>query len=152
MVIKQKRGLPNVFMEKITYDEFLEKTNHKTIWINLTPHPINLILSEIESKIIDVYHRVLSVEFPPSGSVARVEFGNPDVIFIDGFRIHENIPVKGIIYLPEKRENTMYIVSSLVREQLRGCSRDDVFSPDTGITALRNDKGSVFAVRALQRA
>lgn len=152
MVIKQKRGFPNIFMEKITYDEFVEKTNYDNVWINLTPHPINLILSEIESKIIDEYHRVLTVEFPPSGSVARVDFGNPEVINVDGFRIHENIPVKGVVYLPEKKKNIMYIVSSLVREKLRGCNRDDVFSPDTGITALRNDKGSVFAVRALQRA
>ena len=152
MVIKQKRGFPAIYMEKITYDEYLEKTNYKTNWINLTPHPINLILSEIESNIIDGYHRVLSVEFPPSGSVARVDFGEPDVVHIDGFRIHENIPVRGIVYLPEKREHTMYIVSSLVREQLRNQNRDDVFSPDTGVTALRNDKGSVFAVRALQRA
>jgi hypothetical protein len=152
MIIKQKRGYPDVFMEKISYDEYRRRVNHATYWYNLTPHPVNLIISEIPPRSMYDVHRVLCVEFPASGNVARVEFGDPDVLSIDGFKVHENVPVLGVVYLPEKKENVMLLVSALVREQLRGQKRDDVFSPDTGITALRNDKGAIFAVRALQRA
>lgn len=152
MNIRQKKGFPDVVLQKISYDEFRLRTNHPSYWINLTPHPINLIVSEMEPKSIYDVHRVLCVEFPVSGNVARVEFGEPDVSIIDGFRVHENVPINGVVFLPESRDNINLIVSALVREQLRGQGRTDVFSPDTGSTALRNDKGAVFAVRALQRA
>lgn len=41
-----------------------------------------------------------------------------------------------------------YIVSSMVRDAL-GQSRPDVFAPDTGPTAIRNEKGQVEAVTRL---
>ena len=152
MLIKQKRGLTDVFMEKISYEDYRRRTNQPTYWYNLTPHPVSLIISEMEPKTEYDVHRVLAVEFPASGTVARVEFEEPEIFMYDGFRVHETTPFKGIIYLPEKKPNVCLLVSSLVREQLRDSNRTDVYSPNTGFTALRNDKGAVFAVRALQRA
>lgn len=152
MLIKQKRGFPDVFMEKISYDDYRRRTNQATYWYNLTPHPVSLIISEMEPKTDYDVQRVLAVEFPASGTVARVEFEEPTVVMYEGFRVNEKTTVKGIIYLPEKKPNVCLLVSSLVREQLRENNRDDVYSPDTGFSALRNDKGAVFAVRALQRA
>ena len=152
MIFKQKRGSPDIFMEKISYDEYRKRTNHASYWYNLTPHPITLVIAESAPKNIHDYHRILCVEIPASGTIARVEFSEPEIQEIDGFKIHEAITVKGIVYLPEPIPNVMLLVSGLVREQLRNSGRMDVFSPDTGITAIRNDKGGVFAVRALQRA
>lgn len=139
-------------MEKISYEEYRKRTNQPSYWYNLTPHPISLVIAESPPKSIRDYHRVLCVEIPASGTIARVEFSEPEMHEIDGFKIHEAITVKGIVYLPDPIPNVMLLVSALVREQLRNSGRMDVFSPDTGITAIRNEKGAVFAVRALQRA
>jgi hypothetical protein len=139
-------------MNKISYDEYRRRTNHGAYWYNLTPHSINLVISEVNPRTPRELFQVLCVEFPPSNSIARVEFDEPTVQVIDGFTIHENVPIKGLINLPSYVPNINLLVSALVREQLRGKNRFDVFSPDTGLTALRNDKGGVFAVRALQRA
>jgi hypothetical protein len=152
MIIKQKRNQPDIYMEKISYDEYRKRTNHPSYWYNLTPHPVTLVVSELPPRTHYDVHRILCVEFPASGTVARIEFDEPKVQMIDGFRVHDTTPVKGIANLPEPKLNVMYLVSSLVREQLRGQHRSDVFSPDTGTTAVRNEKGAVFAVRALQRA
>jgi len=151
MFFKQKNG-PDVYLQKMSYDDFREKTNQPTYWCNLTPHPITLVISETPPKTMYDTLNVICVVFPATGQVARVEFGLPQAQIIDGFRIHDTVPIKGIISLPEPKPNVMLLVSALVREQLRGSGRTDVFSPDTGTTALRNEKGGVFAVRALQRA
>ena len=51
-----------------------------------------------------------------------------------------------IIGLPEPRENTIYIVSSEVRNAVQ---RDDCFSADIGPTAVRNAQGQIIGVRGL---
>lgn len=151
MLIKQKRG-PDVYMEKISYNEYRNRTNQPSYWYNLTPHPITLVVSEIPPRTIHDIHRVLCVIFPPYGKVARVAFDEPKIEIVDGFKIHHSTPIKEIADLPPAMPNVYYVVSALVREQLRGSNRTDVFSPDTGATAIRNDKGAVFAVRAFQKA
>ena len=50
--------------------------------------------------------------------------------------------------LPTPQEGTIYIVSGMVLSALQG-SRTDVFAPDTGADAIRNDKGHIVAVRGL---
>lgn len=47
--------------------------------------------------------------------------------------------------MPEHKENTFYIVSAIVLSALKG-TRVDVIAPDTGNTAIRNDKGQIIAV------
>ena len=141
-----------VSVNNITYDEYRKRTNHPSYWVNYTPHPIHLVISEIAPLHKNDAWKVLCVEFPPSGIVTRIEFGDPTVENIDGFTIHDNVPITGIVNLPTYIPNVNLLVSGFVREQMRGTNRTDIFSPDTGTTALRNEKGKVVAVRALQRA
>lgn len=150
-VIKNKFG-DMVSINTISYDEYRKRTNHNSYWYNYTPHPINLVVSEINPKNKNDMIQVLCVIFPPYGVIARVEFGEPTVENLDGFTIHDNTPIVGVVNLPNQIPNVNLLVSALVREQIRGQSRTDIFSPDTGVTAIRTDKGKVIAVRALQRA
>lgn len=46
--------------------------------------------------------------------------------------------------------HTIYVVSALVASRCAG--RPDVYSPDTGPTAIRDDEGRIVAVRGLVRA
>jgi hypothetical protein len=125
--------------------------------VNLTPHTIKVVVS-------DGYMDVL--EIPPSGKVARVsakqyfydyvEVYKPDP-FGEGpeeFRevIPLRIPVSKTVYgevegVPEPKEGMVYIVSSLVKQQLP--DRDDVVAPDTGPSAIR-ENGQVVAVTRFQ--
>lgn len=150
-VIKNKFG-DSVSINTMSYEEYRKRTNHNSYWLNYTPHPISLVVSEITPKNRNDAIQVLCVVFPPYGVIARVEFGDPTVEVIDNFTIHDNSPIVGVINLPNPVPNVNILVSALVREQLRGSGRADVFSPDTGVTAVRTDKGKVIAVRALQRA
>ena len=110
----------------------------KVRWVNLTPHPINVVVDGEE---------VLYV--PPSGTVVRLvilydddgEVGGVPVVIARG-----GIP-EGV--MPDPRSGTFYLVSSLVAAALPG--RDDVLAPDTGVSAIRDCRGRVTAVTRLQR-
>ena len=101
-------------------------------FINCTPHVVSVQFpsGEVHS-------------FPACGIVPRVQQHNVPVIHIN------DIPMSNIIYgevenLPEPKENTYYIVSALVRERVP--NRKDVISPDSGPSAIRNEKGQIEAV------
>jgi len=112
--------------------------------VNLTPHAIN-----IKTYSGDV------IEYKPSGVIARVDFlhyirASKDVI--DKFQfVPCDIVTRDrgqVINLPSPQENTIYIVSSMVLDAMLH-TRYDVFAPDTGDTAIRNEKGLVIAVTRL---
>jgi len=104
--------------------------------VNLTPHPINLLLNSEEVKI------------PPSGIVARVEEKTETIGKIqvgDG-----NIPVirktlGRVENLPEPRADTIYIVSLIVAQALAG-TRSDVFIIGESI---RDEQGRVIGAKSL---
>jgi hypothetical protein len=104
--------------------------------INLTPHAINYINDEAEITI-----------FPPSGDVARVEQVVNNVYYIN------NMPVRSqafgdITGLPDSKEDTLYIVSSIVLEACFKAGRMDVIAPDTSPgSALRNELGHIVGVK-----
>lgn len=104
--------------------------------INLTPHTI--VLRMMDSII----------EIPPSGTVARVSTQEE---FVGDLIIGDSIiPVYSRSFgevegLPE--EGTPCLVSALVLSACPG--RDSVYAPDTGATALRNEKGQIEAVTRL---
>ena len=50
--------------------------------------------------------------------------------------------------LPDPKPDTIYIVSGMVRDALDG--RPDVFAPDTGKSAVRNQQGRVEFVTCLR--
>lgn len=119
--------------------------------LNLTPHPITL-------KCLDGKE----ITFPPSGTVARVStiesiIGTMDVASVpadaqgntNGHRITVVRRSFGeVTGLPE--EGVECIVSAMVLGAIPG--RRGVFAPDTGDTAIRNEKGFVVAVTRLVAA
>jgi len=107
-------------------------------WVNLTPHLIRLITPDGV------------VEIPPSGQVARVGEVRKKAGEVEG------LPVFAVEYgevegLPPSRPGTRYLVSRPVLDALRarGVQRPDVFAPDTGAGAVRNEKGEVVGVKSL---
>lgn len=122
--------------------------------LNLTPHPISLRFS-------DGY----VVTFHPSGTVARVstietligsmDICDPAIAECDeqGNTNGSRFPVirrelGAVEGLPE--EGIECIVSAMVLDACRG--RKAVYAPDTGSTAVRNEKGFVVAVTRLVAA
>lgn len=107
--------------------------------LNLTPHDITIATDSG------------SVTLPPSGTIARLVMEEDEV---DDIGIN-NIPVPviarrtgQIVGLPPV--GTPCLVSSMVLDKIPG--REGVFAPDTGSTAIRNEKGQVVAVTRLVAA
>jgi len=107
---------------------------------------INLISHTIKIQLLST-----TLSFEPSGSVARVEMEEAYRSTLD---LDEGYPVdvitrktKKIINLPEPKPGFIYIVSSMVLAEVK--DRNDVFAPDTGDTAIRDDRGFIKAVTRL---
>lgn len=127
--------------------------------INLTPHAITIRTTSGD------------VTIQPSGVVARVATIDAVVgqITVGWLCQHSGeilpVPVSGyevelttdlvetqfgnVIGLPEDT-NTPVLVSALVLGAVKG--RPNTFAPDTGDTAVRNEKGQIVAVTRLKRA
>jgi len=113
--------------------------------INLTPHAIVIAADgNVET----------ALTIPPSGMVARVSSSQKDTGAISVVTDNETTSVVlairtwgEVLDLPAPADNTIYIVSALVAGQVS--DRSDVYAPDTGKDALRNDKGHIVAVRRL---
>ena len=112
-----------------------------TEFINLTPHPITIEgLGTLQ----------------PSGTVARVSTIRTQCGVLGGVRCtSQNFgPVEG---LPAPQDGVTYVVSGMVLDALKrqagpaGSSRagHDVYAPDTGPDAIRDEKGHIVAVRGL---
>lgn len=96
--------------------------------------------------------------YPPSGTVATVE----EKITPNGDRFLENkveayesglqVPIVKREFgevqgLPEPQPGILYLVSSMVLAAVP--DRKDVFAPDSGQSATRNEKGHVVAISRL---
>jgi hypothetical protein len=110
-----------------------------SIVINTTPHAINL--ADKAGEVVRTY--------APSGVVVRCSVSTEAVGELDGFPVQSSTfgEVSG---LPPEMEGTIYIVSLLVAQALKG-KRGDIVSPLTDATAIRKD-GQVVAVRGFQRS
>ena len=99
-------------------------------FINLTPHPINIIGIGI----------IIS-----SGNIARVTTVETLIGDINDIPIMSRafMDVQGI---PVPVEDTLFIVSSIV---LSATDRIDTVAPDTGTTAIRDGKGHITGVTQL---
>ena len=96
--------------------------------INLTPHSIVVEgLGTFESQ-----------------GIARVSSTQNVIGSINGIGLVETV-LGDVVGLPEMEEGKMYIVSGMVLSALNG-ARIDVVAPDTGNTAIRNEKGQIIAV------
>lgn len=118
------------------------------MFVNLTPHIIRIKgvdLNTCEDQTLEVQ---------PSGDVAtcRPLMGESQAQRLDQFEFYTSSRKLGEVLLssgqpfPEPAECTIYLVSSMVQEAL---PRSDVLAPDTGPTALRDEKGNVWAVVGL---
>lgn len=99
--------------------------------VNLTPHDVVFVDEENgESQV-----------FMASGEVARVE---QFLFSIEGSKYNLKSCVTGCVEgLPAKDKDTVYIVSSMVREELP--ERDDLWSPTSFI---RDESGNIVGCTA----
>lgn len=107
-------------------------------FVNLTPHDINI---SVNGQMVVI---------PKSSQQARVKVTQEaqGTVDVDGI----SVPVFRNVYgqvegLPEPQKDTVFVVSILVIGRVSG--RTDVVCPDTGPTAIRDDKGQIKAVARL---
>ena len=98
--------------------------------VNLTPHAVVFIHENGEKET-----------FEPSGEIARVEqflFSLPGT----KYNLKTSVP-DCVVGLPKKDVNTVFIVSSMVREAEK--ERDDLWSPTSFI---RDEQGNIVGCEA----
>ena len=126
---------------------------------------LDLLASElIKASFVNCTPHFLTIEgvgeLPPSGILPRVSTEYLDDLAINGVRVRQKVYGVGTVTgLPEPVEGLSFIVSGMVREALSLSdalsalpefqSRPDVYAPDTGSDAVRNEQGHIVAVRGL---
>ena len=102
--------------------------------INLTPHAITIRRPDGTDAIL-----------PPSGVVARVSTEERVVADLDGVPVVERVlgAVTGLCEEP-------CIVSAMVLAAVPG--RPNTYAPDSGATAIRDERGQIIAVTRLVKA
>ena len=98
--------------------------------VNLTPHNVNYIHEDGTSEV-----------FEASGDVARVEqflFSIPG----SSYNLKTTVP-SCVVGLPQKEQDTVYIVSAMVRESEP--ERDDLWSP---CSFIRDENGNIIGCEA----
>ena len=114
--------------------------------INLTPHEI--ILVEQDGAEI--------VSFPASGTIARVSV----IEKVIGIQYFDGIPVdiitsafgevEGLPALSDLEGHERFLVSSMVLDRLGSEWSGIAFAPDTGKSAVRNEKNHIVGVTRLR--
>lgn len=90
---------------------------------------------------------LLTITFPASGNIARVAVESRQWYTLDGIPVVTNHygEVEGIPPAGSER----FLVSAMVLAALPPEYEDWAFAPDTGSTAIRNEKGQIEAVTRL---
>lgn len=102
--------------------------------VNLTPHPVNIILDNDSDPIV----------IAPSGVVPRCSAAN--TVVAPGFT---QSVLGDVTDLPDKVDGVLLIVGALIRSACP--DRDDLIGPDTSPTgAVRNADGQIIGVRGFQ--
>lgn len=101
--------------------------------VNLTPHPLNLLIESGERKI------------PPSGSLARCVENATPAESLDGIPVVRKTfgEVEG---LPSPAEGTVYVTSALAAQAAWAQGRTDVFCPGDPV---RDADGKIIGCRGL---
>lgn len=105
--------------------------------LNLTPHAITVRLPDGTERT-----------YPPSGTVARVATYETSAANLDG--IPTSYRRTGMIEGLTLPVAEPVLVSGMVLAELTGT--DNVFAPDSGATAIRDERGQIVAVTRLVRA
>jgi hypothetical protein len=104
---------------------------------NATSHAINVLDAE------GVTHTI-----PSSGVSVRVAETRTEAAPIGSFAVTE-VTGAEVTGLPAPQEGTFIVVSAMVLSAAAG--RSDLLGPDTGSTAVRNEKGHIVAVKGFVR-
>ena len=120
-------------------------------YVNLTPHKIVVVKNECPNKVNsekDIEPYVIA-QFPPNDTVARVQTKRVKVSEIDGIPVYRTF-FGEVENLPAPEKDTIYIVSILVLQAVKG-KRTDVICPDTTPpSAVRDSQGKIVAVKGFQ--
>lgn len=105
-----------------------------TNFVNLTPHPVTLVLGEADSYTV-----------PPSGEIARIT--EDSYVCSDGWT---GVTLGDITGLPEPAAHTQYVVSMPLAMALlaKGVQRSDVVYP---YDQVRDESGRIVGCRTLAR-
>lgn len=105
--------------------------------LNLTTHAITVRLPDGTDCI-----------YPPSGTVARVVMEEDVVFYLREVPVIRREPGE-VVGLPT--DGAPCLVSAMVLDVLRGAGHAalNIYAPDTGPTAIRNEKGHIVAVTRL---
>lgn len=119
--------------------DLIESELVKASFVNCTPHHIT-----VEG----------IGEIPPSGILPRVSTHYHEGYPIHGVRVrHKSYNTDTVTGLPYPVDGLVFIVSGMVRDALSALptllQRPDVYAPDTGSDAVRNEHGHIMAVRGL---
>lgn len=100
--------------------------------VNLTPHEVTVVASNGD----------VMMKVPASGQVARCSVNRTTVGKLNGIPVAKSVmgDVEG---LPEPSEDTIYIVSRVVAEAMKG-KRDDLVIPDD---AVRDGEGRIIGCK-----
>lgn len=103
-------------------------------FLNLTPHAVTI-------------DGVGTLQ--PCGIIPRVGTVRNPVASVAGVRVIAQ-SMGEVVGLPEQVEGVCLIVSGMALEAVKSAGgRSDVFAPDTGADAIRNQMGHIVAVRGL---
>ena len=110
--------------------------------LNLTPHAIVIRFANGDDLVIS-----------PTGKVARLT--TEETTSIDFNSEIGPIPVistkvTGVTEIPDPMTNIKFLVSSMVLDSLGSEYAGLAFAPDTGATAIRDDKGHIVGVTRLR--
>lgn len=106
--------------------------------VNLTPHKISVFLPNGEK-----------TEIEPSGTVARVQARSVEIGTVEGIPVVRT-EFGAVDGLPEPQPNTIFIVSTLVAQALKG-KRHDIVAPDTSPqSAIRDENGRIMGIKRFQ--
>lgn len=127
-------------------------------FVSLMQFPITIVTSTGED-----------VTIPPSGQIAIVTTGAVESAVeipateltteVGTFAVRparkeakeavKHVQLKDGSAFPEPQDEVAYLVNAVTLEALRGSGRDDVYAPDTGETARRDEANRVSAVFGL---
>ena len=99
--------------------------------INLTPHEITFMGDK-------------KITIPASGNVARVAVKHEHVGTLNDLPIYRSV-FGQVENLPEPKADTVYIVSAIVAQAVKG-KRDDIYIVDD---TVRDENGRIIGCRAL---
>ncbi len=110
-------------------------------FVNLTPNEVVIVREEDGKQFI----------IPPSGKIAFARMIEERRSSVNGIPTVQRRYSEHVYNLPPYDKKSIFLVSPTVIEALTGTHRDDVVTPDTGVTAIEDSEGNIIAVTRLIR-